>query len=944
MALTNNIKTQVDLPVWEWLRFAPTATSAVSGTCIGEGTDTRFIYYLVSASFYRYDTVTDSWQTLASPNITPTVRVSLKYVPFSGSRGRVISATATTATIGIAAGNTMLNETVRIMSGTGMGQDRTITAVDEPVIYDHGFCSVASATTVGDGTKKWKYNQWSGYMCRLVYGTGSSQFRRVLYNDTTTLYFSDANYQQIDPWNNTGFSAIAPYAVPVNTAATPTNFYIEASTVTVATWDVTPDYTSRFATTSGGIYLMGGFGSSPFGTLQYYDVAADTWSTRTFPVGIWTAAPATDLTFEKVGEYAGYFENGTASAGTATTLTDGTKTWTADRWRNYQLRIMSGTGMGNRFRIVGNTGTVLYLDHSHGVTLDNTSVYRIYGDTNTAYLSGNGVSAVWQYVTDCDNWTQGSLLDFGTNAANGLCTKLAGSECIPSTGFTRNTNTITGINTTPVAKGTNYVVGDILTLATGVGGKVIVEAISAGGLVETVSLLSPGSSGYSVATFATSGGTGSGCTISVTSVGVSARVVTTANHFYKIGDTVTLSGATDATYNTTYTITGVDALTQFDVTTTAAATAVAVATSSVTVIVDASKSWAVNSLVGMLIQTQTAGTGGTIQVRRISSNTANSVTVNLAITAPTNTTRFLIHDTPAFGRAVQYKVPAKTNTGWATGGSTTTLVDSGKNWNVNQWASYRIQIEAGTGAGSEFAITSNTATTLTYATQSFTPDATTKYRIMDTWGLSTAGSTTTLTDTTKNWATNMWAGKRLRMMSGTGQNLEYVIASNTATVITFALGTSPSTDTNYTILDVPTHGAGIEFVWLHSPTATAKKGREIWRARGGASNVFDVYDIPTETWKLAWVTTPQTETLTTGSMYTYDGADSLLFTKDATGRIYQLRLDVGRIRPCGTVPYGMSTAIIGNRMEIITTTDGLKYLYVMRHTATEMWRTLVFWT
>jgi hypothetical protein len=40
----------------------------------------------------------------------------------------------------------------------------------------------------------------------------------------------------------------------------------------------------------------------------------------------------------------------------------------------------------------------------------------------------------------------------------------------------------------------------------------------------------------------------------------------------------------------------------------------------------------------------------------------------------------------------------------------------------------------------------------------------------------------------------------------------------------------------------------------------------------------------------------------------------------------------------------MSTAIIGNRMEIITTTDGLKYLYVMRHTATEMWRTLVFWT
>ena len=30
MAVTNNLKKQVDLPVWEWLKFAPTATSALS--------------------------------------------------------------------------------------------------------------------------------------------------------------------------------------------------------------------------------------------------------------------------------------------------------------------------------------------------------------------------------------------------------------------------------------------------------------------------------------------------------------------------------------------------------------------------------------------------------------------------------------------------------------------------------------------------------------------------------------------------------------------------------------------------------------------------------------------------------------------------------------------------------------------------------------------------
>jgi hypothetical protein len=33
----------------------------------------------------------------------------------------------------------------------------------------------------------------------------------------------------------------------------------------------------------------------------------------------------------------------------------------------------------------------------------------------------------------------------------------------------------------------------------------------------------------------------------------------------------------------------------------------------------------------------------------------------------------------------------------------------------------------------------------------------------------------------------------------------------------------------------------------------------------------------------------------------------------------------------------------GNRMEIIQTEDGLRYLYLMRHSGTEMWRTLLFW-
>ena len=72
------------------------------------------------------------------------------------------------------------------------------------------------------------------------------------------------------------------------------------------------------------------------------------------------------------------------------------------------------------------------------------------------------------------------------------------------------------------------------------------------------------------------------------------------------------------------------------------------------------------------------------------------------------------------------------HSGYATGGSTTTLIDSSKTWIPGQWVGYKFQIAYGTGRGAEIVITANDATTLTYTTQSFTPDSTTKYRIMDT--------------------------------------------------------------------------------------------------------------------------------------------------------------------------------------------------------------------
>jgi hypothetical protein len=71
-ALTSNtLVKQVDMPVWEWCRFAPAVSSAVSSTCSADNPDFlqtehgRYVYYLISSTqFVRYDTWTDMYQLL----------------------------------------------------------------------------------------------------------------------------------------------------------------------------------------------------------------------------------------------------------------------------------------------------------------------------------------------------------------------------------------------------------------------------------------------------------------------------------------------------------------------------------------------------------------------------------------------------------------------------------------------------------------------------------------------------------------------------------------------------------------------------------------------------------------------------------------------------------------------------------------------------------------
>lgn len=963
------LKKQVDLPVWEWTRFAPVATAATSSLCAGEATAERYLYYL-STTFYRYDTWVDSWQQLATPPTAAVTGCSLRYTNYGGYRGNILAATATTATIPGLEKDILTGYTIRITSGTGAGQERVISAMSDKTIYDHGIMTTvnsvaASIQSFVDSTKKWKINQWIGYQVRVVYGTGQSLIRKVLYNDTTTIYLYDPNYQQLEPWNNTPINPIAaPYALPVAAGVGVGSFYfLETSDITVPAWDVNPDTSSSFVILSGGIWLVSSAAAAPFSTFQYYDVLSDTWTVKTALAGITptasvgghlVAALGTDFSLERTGEIAGHYYTGTASAGAARTLTIpiGDANMTVDRYANYQLRIVSGTGIGQKKRIVGNTTRYFEVESPWTTNPDNTSVFKVYGNTDTIYLAGNAGATLYKYHVEADFWHIGDMIDYGQTL--NMSVKFAGQEAFAITSGAINTGGITAVNAAPTAGGTGYVVGDILTITTGgTGGKVRVTSVAAG-VVTGVELFSAGTAAYTTgAGKVTTGGTGASCTVNISSVGNTARVTTVQNHNLVVGDAITIAGVSTANWNGSYNVLATDAVNSFDIVTTAVGAAAATSSQTTTLLVDPTKSWTVNEHIGKIVDIATLGPAPSLQFRRITANTATTLTLQSALgtAAVSGTSRYMIHQPEAFGRDQQYLVPSKGNSGWATGGTATTLVDASKSWNNNQWTNYKFRIIAGTGVGSEITITSNTADTLTYGAPGFTVDTTTKYLIMDTFGTATAALTaTTLTDSTKNWTVNQWAGKRLRLTSGSqfgtaaATSIEVTISSNTATVLTFpTIAAVLASDVTYTILGIPARGAGIQLAWIYGNTVSATKGKYIIAPRGGASNVFDRYDITTGLWEYTMFVSPQTETMTTGTMYNYDGADRLFFTPATTtsSRVFVLNVNTLTVSGIGQPPYTHGAAVIGNRMELVTTEDGYEYLYIMRHTGQEMWRSIL---
>jgi hypothetical protein len=897
----------------------------------------------------------DSWQQLQTPNITPVTTSTMRYANFNGYSGNILNATNTTLEIPSLQGNIFNGYKIRIVSGVGAGQEAYITGSTANIVGDNGVVTNAGVSLISDSLKRWEINQWIGYSVRLVYNTGQSQIRKVLYNDSTTLFFYDINYNQLEVWNNTPLSILAPYAAPITTAGSQATYYIESTIVSLdASLSIVPNDTSSFTIESGGIFLFSGLASAPWSSLQFYDILSDTWNTKTALGGLVPSAFATDFSIERTGQHGGiYYSAETVTSATTRTIYYSGATYVVNELENKMVRITSGLGAGGRYRIVGNTINTLEIARNWDIQPDSTSKFEIWPNTSEIYLVGNGASAMFKYSVPYDYWYQGPNVDFGQTI--NVSVSYFGQDPFALNSGIRNTGGITSLAATPTAGGTGYAVGDLFNITTGGSvGKGRVTAVSGTGVVTSVSLYSAGltyTTGVGKATTIISGGGNNGLTVNIISVGTVGRITTVQSTNLASGDTITISGCTEAAWNTSYSILAIDSLTTFDVILTATANAAQASSQSGTLIVDASQSWIVNEHIGKIVTLNTAGTSPTTQSRRITSNTLNTLTVaTLGTTAINGTSRYTITQPECFGPAQLNLIDNQKTNGVATSGSLTTLVDTTKNWKNNQFAGGKFRINSGTGVGQEVAIVSNTNNTLTYLTQTFTPDTTTNYKIMGTYGLLTTVSNTTnavLTDSTKTWDVNKFVGKRVRITSGTGIGQELTVLSNTVNALTMTSVFNPAPDTTstYVIYEIPPRGLATSILWTYGGSDTLNRGRYMFSPRGSGSNLFDRYNITTNIWDLSINTSPHTEVFTTGSMYAYDGNDGLIIHRGdavATMRTMSLNVNTFEVNVIGMPPYAHGTPVIGNRMEIVTTADDLNYLYIMRHTGQEMWRTLLF--
>jgi hypothetical protein len=155
------------------------------------------------------------------------------------------------------------------------------------------------------------------------------------------------------------------------------------------------------------VWYVVGSGTLAAGSFRKYDFATNTWTTLSqtnLPASIGTDGKLIATPSWVDTNYVS-FATGTTTSGGINTLTNSTKNWSTDQWRNYQIRITTGTGAGQIRSISSNTTTVITVSTNWATQPDSTSNYSIEGNDDFLYYMGNNAVTLYRYSISTNTWT-----------------------------------------------------------------------------------------------------------------------------------------------------------------------------------------------------------------------------------------------------------------------------------------------------------------------------------------------------------------------------------------------------------------------------------------------------------------------------------------------------------------------------------------------------------
>jgi hypothetical protein len=252
-------------------------------------------------------------------------------------------------------------------------------------------------------------------------------------------------------------------------------------------------------------------------------------------------------------------------------------------------------------------------------------------------------------------------------------------------------------------------------------------------------------------------------------------------------------------------------------------------------------------------------------------------------------------------------------TGTFTSATGTTGVTTGKTWATGQWISSQVRITGGTGAGQIRTITANTGDTLTVATWTTNPDATSTYVIEG------------------------------------NDNFLYLLGNNAVTMYRYDIGANTWSTLSPVAARAAAPGAGMSAHWVNTSSeadwnneSAIIAGRYIYSFAGAAGAALHRYDIAGNTW--ATITySPAVETFTTGSKYALHN-DNLYMQKESTGRWFVYNFPRSEMSPWSTMLYPQGAALVGDTAFDVVYEDGatdIYYVYMLLNTSNILLRQMV---